>query len=64
MPSGSNRLFLCPLDVLNIWYCHQPVLCVLVTSCHVARFMAELRGVCVCVCGSPLLVVASVLVVA
>ena len=26
-----NRLFLCPLDVLNILYCHQPVPCTLVT---------------------------------
>ena len=27
VPSGSNRLFLCPLDVLHILYCHQPVPC-------------------------------------
>ena len=28
---GSNRLFLCPLDVINELYCHQSVPCVLVT---------------------------------
>ena len=24
VPSGSNRLFLCPLDVLNVLYCYLP----------------------------------------
>ena len=45
VPSGSNRLFLCPLDVLYVLYCHQPVPCVLVTSCYVARLRVELRCV-------------------
>ena len=27
VPSGSNILFLCRLDVLNVLYCHQPVPC-------------------------------------
>ena len=26
----GNRLFLCPLDVLNVLYCHQSVPCVVV----------------------------------
>ena len=29
--SGSNRLFLCSLDVLNVLYCYQPFPCSLVT---------------------------------
>ena len=41
VPSGSNRLFLCSLDVLNVLYCHQPVP---VTSCHVTRLRVGLRG--------------------
>ena len=77
-PSGSNRLLLCPLDVLNLLYCHQSVPCALVTLCHVARLRVDLRGVClfvclfvcvrvcvcVCVCCRPVLVVASALTVA
>ena len=31
VPLDSNRLFLCPLDVLNILHCHQPVPCALLT---------------------------------
>ena len=31
VPSGSNRLFICPLDVFSVLYCHQPVSCALVT---------------------------------
>ena len=50
VPSGNNRLFLCPLDVLNVLYYYQPVSCSLVTSCHVARLRVELRGVYVFVC--------------
>ena len=62
----SNRLFLSSPDVLNVSCCYQPVPCELVTSCNVARSRVELMGVCVyvCVCGSPVLVVASAVTVA
>ena len=41
----SNRL--CPLDVLNILYCHQSVPCALVTmSCCQVKGLVEV-GVCV-----------------
>ena len=44
--STSTRLFVSPMDVLNVLHCHQPVPCALVTLCHVARLRIELRGVC------------------
>ena len=66
---GTNRLFVCPLDVLNILYCDQPVPCPLMIYNCVARLRVEL-GVCgggevfVCVCGSLVLVVDPALTVA
>ena len=55
--------YFCPLDVLNVLYCHQSVLCVFATWCHVARLRVELRGGGVCLCGSPVLGVASTMAV-
>ena len=62
VPSGSNILFLCPQDVLNVLYCHQPIPCALVTECRVAMLRVESR--CVCVRVRPILVVVSGLAVA
>ena len=31
VPTGGNRFFLCPLDIPDIQYCHQHVLCAVVT---------------------------------
>ena len=36
---SNNRLFLCPPDVLNVLYYHQPVSCALVT--HIARLRVK-----------------------
>ena len=69
--SGSNRLFLCPLDVLSVLYCYQPVTNDLMSCCQVngriegcVRSCVHVRvcacvhvRVCVCVHGSPVLVV-------
>ena len=46
--SGSNILFLCPLDVLTVLYYHQFVPCAVATQCHVAWLRVAFR-VCLCV---------------